>query len=281
MAGSLVDRSLLALTRDLVRIPSRAGIDPYGPIYQCIADWLEAKGISVEVLSENGVPLAATATVGEVHKGPTYLLIATADTAGFGEETTWTFEPTSGELCEGWLHGRGSADSKAGIAIFCHVAAALFAESDQLHGAVTLVFDAEEHSGRFLGIQRAMASLSDDARVAGAMIGYPGQDKIVIGCRGFLRAEICIHGKAAHSGSSREHGVNAITRAVELAQNLQKAPLSQVTTREFHLPPQLTITSIRGGIGDSSVPDLCRMRLDIRLTPTYDAEAAKKTIEEA
>jgi succinyl-diaminopimelate desuccinylase len=112
------------------------------------------------------------------------------------------------------------------------------------------------------------------------MIGYPGQDKIVIGCRGFLRAEICIHGKAAHSGSSREHGVNAITRAVELAQNLQKAPLSQVTTREFHLPPQLTITSIRGGIGDSSVPDLCRMRLDIRLTPTYDAEAAKKTIEE-
>ena len=33
--------------------------------------------------------------------------------------------PASGEIAGGWLHGRGSSDSKAGAAIFAHVAARL------------------------------------------------------------------------------------------------------------------------------------------------------------
>jgi Peptidase family M20/M25/M40 len=41
----------------------------------------------------------------------------------FGDEAAWTYPPASGQIAAGWLHGRGSADSKAGAAIFAHVAA--------------------------------------------------------------------------------------------------------------------------------------------------------------
>ena len=115
MPNGLAEQSLLELTRDLVRIPSRAGFDSCGPVYARVVDWLQARGIATEILFDGEVPLAATATVGEPRLGPTYLLIATADTAEFGDESVWTFEPLSGQLRDGWLYGRGSADSKSGI----------------------------------------------------------------------------------------------------------------------------------------------------------------------
>jgi succinyl-diaminopimelate desuccinylase len=43
--------------------------------------------------------------------------------------------PASGEIADGWLHGRGSADSKAGAAIFTHVAARLRDTADGFGGA--------------------------------------------------------------------------------------------------------------------------------------------------
>ena len=35
------------------------------------------------------------------------------------------YPPTSGQIADGWLHGRGSNDSKAGAAIFARIAARL------------------------------------------------------------------------------------------------------------------------------------------------------------
>ena len=57
--------------------------------------------------------------------GPRYVLDACLDTAPFGDEAAWTYPPTSGVIDSGWLHGRGACDSKAGAAIFAHVAARL------------------------------------------------------------------------------------------------------------------------------------------------------------
>ncbi len=275
------ERSLLELTRTLVRIPSRSGADSYDKLFACLKRWLISKRIAPHILFDGDIPVAVTATVGEPDRGPTYLLVATADTAEFGDESAWAFEPLSGELRDGWLYGRGSADSKSGISVFCHVAATLLEEARRLRGAVILVFDAEEHSGRFTGMQRALTSALAGRAIAGAMIGYPGQDKIVNGCRGFLRAGIRVHGRAAHSGSSSRHGVNAITRATALVRRINEAHLPEEGTPDFPLPPQLTVTSIEGGCGDSTVPDLCVVRLDIRLTPAFDARAAETLVREA
>ena len=43
--------SVVELTRDLVRIPSRGGIDPYDPVLDCMASWLDAHGLECRRLA--------------------------------------------------------------------------------------------------------------------------------------------------------------------------------------------------------------------------------------
>jgi acetylornithine deacetylase/succinyl-diaminopimelate desuccinylase-like protein len=63
--------------------------------------------------------------------------------------------------------------------------------------------------------------------------------------------------------------VNAISRAFELGRRLESLTLPP-PTEAFPLPPQLTITGMHGGSqAFSQVPDLCELRLDMRLTPSF------------
>ena len=67
-------------------------------------------------------------------------------------------------------------------------------------GAVHVLFDADEHTGRFGGVRAYLAAIP---RLPDAVsLGYPGNDCIVVGSRGFLRAKLHFSGRAAHSGET-------------------------------------------------------------------------------
>jgi succinyl-diaminopimelate desuccinylase len=264
--------SVVALTRDLVRIPSRGGIDPYQPVLDCMASWLNGHGLAYQRLT--GPDGAAVALACEVHgsnPGPRYVLDACLDTAPFGDESAWTYPPTSAEISGDWLHGRGTADSKAGAAIFAHVAVRLQARASRLRGTVVLLLDVDEHTGRFGGAKAFFEARG--ARADGVMIGYPGLGNLVTGGRGMLRAEMHVHGVASHSGG-REVTPNAIAKAAALVSALHSAHLPGPAGPEFPLSPRLTVTAIRGGEGYSTVPDVCAVNVDIRLTPALGKDAA-------
>jgi succinyl-diaminopimelate desuccinylase len=275
--------SILTLLRDLVAVPSRGGADDYGPVTDVVVRWLGAAGIAAQRLqSVAGTPTGIVVDIGRPPgDGPRYVLNATLDTAGFGDLSNWGSDPVTAELRDGWLYGRGSADSKAGAAVFCHVARDLFVERARLAGTLTLLFDLEEHTGAFAGVQRFTSTLDPGAMPRAVYIGYPGNDRIVVGGRGFERAIVTVHGRAAHSGSSQRHGSNAVLRAARLAADLAAYPLPVTTTPDFPLPPQLTITAIAGGEGFSMVPDACSLNVDIRLTTTFTAALARRTLAQA
>lgn len=44
--------SVIALTRELVAIPSRGGIDPYEPVLNRLSGWLEQRHLAVTVLKD-------------------------------------------------------------------------------------------------------------------------------------------------------------------------------------------------------------------------------------
>src|SRR5262249_11419552 len=164
--------SVLELTRQLVRIPSRAGADPYGPVLGCLSAWRAGQG-----MLPGRLPGPGGQTVGLVHEvtggrpGPRYVLDACLDTAPFGDEAAWTHPPASGKITGGWLHGRGSSDSKAGAAIFAHVAARLVPVRGQLAGSLVLLFDADEHTGRFGGARAYFEGPGAPGRIGGVVIG--------------------------------------------------------------------------------------------------------------
>src|SRR5262249_4173146 len=272
-AGDL-QASIPDLLAQLVRIPSRAGVDSCDKIVAFVADWLRRHDVPCRALiGRDGRPVGITGQIGVAAERGVYVLNATADTVGFGDLRAWTTAPTSAQIADGWLYGRGSADTKAGIAIFCHLRAAF--RSRDFAPPLGFVFDGDEHTGHFSGIRSYLERL--DGRIAGMLIGYPGHDRIGVGARGFWRARLQVAGASAHSGSSQDRGTNAIAKASRLAAWLAEVQeaLSQDTTEDFPLPPKLTVTGICGGGDFSLVPDSCEVDLDVRLTPAFGAEAAE------
>jgi succinyl-diaminopimelate desuccinylase len=270
--------SMLRLLQELVRIPSRGGLDGYGPIIMLVRHWLEGQGISSEVLmDERGQPVGLHARVGQ--GSPCFVLNATLDTASYGDEARWAHPPASGLIQDGWLHGRGSGDSKSAVAIFCHIAAALRRRRPGGKGAVELLFDADEHTGRLGGMRAWLARRPED--VAGVFIGYPGDERIMIGSRGFWRARLRVHGELGHSGAGRKKAVNALSKAAQLVRELEEAPLPQGMREDFPLPPKLTVTGLRGGGDFALVPDAAVVEVDVRLTPLFEAAAAEALVREA
>lgn len=267
--------SVVDLLRDLVRTPSRGGVDDYQPIVDAVASWLSNAGLAPRVLDGPTGPLAIACDVTGAGAGPRYVLDACLDTAAFGDEAAWSASPTSAEIADGWLYGRGSCDSKVAVAIFCHLMTRLAATPESFHGTVTALFDLDEHTGGFGGIRRYLDEQSGQD-VAGVLIGYPGPDTIVVGGRGFLRVKITVFGQADHSASRRAKPINAVVRAAQLVDRLRVDGLGRTDDR-FGMPPKLTVTSIRGGApgGYSVVPDRCELEVDIRLTPSFDADAAR------
>lgn len=165
--------SVLELTRDLVRIPSRAGVDPYDPTIDLLSRWMREHNLPVEIVRDTtGAAVGLTAEVRGAHPGPRWVLDACLDSAPFGDENAWTYPPTSGIIDHGWLWGRGSSDSKVAVAIFCHLAARLADVADQLHGCLVLLFDLDEHTGGFGGAKQYFEGPNAPTDVAGVMIGY-------------------------------------------------------------------------------------------------------------
>ena len=260
--------SIVEFARRLVAIPSRGGIDPPGDIIDAVARWLAEHDLPPSVLvDDHGEPLGVSIDIGS-GSGPRYGLNACLDTAPFGDLGAWSLPPTAAALRDGWLIGRGAADSKTAIAIFAHLAVEIASHQEELAGSLTLLFDADEHTGRFGGIR---AYTDSATALDGVMIGYPGLHEIVVGARGFWRARLHVSGRGGHSGSRRETVDNAVVKAAALATSLSRVQLPVGHDGAFPLGPKITVTGISGGDGYSVVPDRCTVSVDVRVTPTHDA----------
>lgn len=243
--------SVIELAQQLIRRPSRAGIDDYGPVLGVLEDWLTASTLPHRRLHDAvGELVGLLVEIPGGQPGAWWTLDACVDTAPYGDETAWSFPPASGDIVDGWLLGRGSSDSKLAAAMFCHIAADLLPRAADLYGGLAVLLDVDEHTGGFGGA-RAYLAAPAAARPAGVMIGYPGLDEVVVGGRGLWRASLAVHAPSGHSGSSKTV-VGAISRAAHLVRLLDTADLPGVDgASAFPLPPKLSVTSFHGGQGFS------------------------------
>jgi succinyl-diaminopimelate desuccinylase len=271
---------VVELAGELIRRPSRAGIDDHEPVLAVLEDWLADRGLPYRRLHDDRTrrTVALLVEIAGARPGPWWVLDACVDTAPYGDEAAWSFPPDAGDVVDGRLRGRGAADSKLAASLFCHIAADLHGRADDLRGGLAVLLDADEHTGGFGGARAYLAD-PDAVRPAGVMIGYPGLEEVVVGGRGLWRARIAVHATSGHSGSSRA-SVGAVSRAAHLVRLLDAAPLPGVSG-EFPLPPKLTVTFCHGGEGFSVVPDRCEVGVDIRTTPDFDARAAEDLVRAA
>ncbi len=271
---------IVALTRALVREPSQASTDSLDGVLGVLGRWFEEAGLPVrELRDESGGIAGLVTTVESRRPGPVICLDACLDTAPAGDPDAWSVDPFGGEIRDGKLYGRGVADSKVAVAMFVHLARELSAGGLPA-GTLHVLLDGDEHSGGFAGVKSFIER--EGIRPDFAAIGYPGNDKLVIGARGFFRAVAIIRGAEGHSGSTRaDTSQNAVAKAARLVEMLRATDMPFETSSGFEAGPRLTVTAIHGGSGFSQIPGRCEVNIDIRLTPSWTAAWAKDLVRNA
>jgi succinyl-diaminopimelate desuccinylase len=289
-ALSLIDTDeLVALTRDLVRIPSvvRPG-DPTATeaaVASHVEGWMRLQGFDVEVQQVAPGRPNVLGAIGEVAAGPTLLLEGHTDVVTEGDPSTWTHPPFAAELVDGKIYGRGAADMKSGLAAAMIAAAAIKRSGAALAGRLVVGALVDEE-GDMIGAKHLCATPIGRA-LSAAIVCEPEDNELCLEQRGVVWARVTARGRMAH-GAMPEAGANPIAALAALvadAPRLQRRLRALCTRSRYLKPPTVTPTVVMApvaGVPQSNViPATAQATLDVRLTPGPDADAVAKEIDEA
>jgi len=283
------DDELVALTRDLVRIPSVVRPGDPSATEAAVADyvrrWFVKEGFDVEVQDVAPGRPNVLAVYGDKGAGRSLLLEGHTDVVTEGDPAQWTHAPFAADLVDGRIYGRGAADMKSGLAA-AMVAAAAFKRSGTRLGGRLVVGALVDEEAEMLGVHH-LCTTAIGRELDAAIICEPEENELCLEQRGVVWARITVRGRMAH-GAMPEAGVNPITGLGAL---LAEAPLLEKRLRKLcakskHLrPPTVTPTIVRAplaGVPQTNViPAAAEATLDIRLTPGPNEATIAAEIEAA
>ncbi len=280
---------LVALTRDLVRIPSvvRPG-DPdatEAAVAEHVERWFLKEGFEVEVQPAAPGRPNVLAWLGERAAGRTLLLEGHTDVVTEGDPGEWRHPPFAGDVADGRIWGRGAADMKGGLAA-AMIAAAAIKRSGTALGGRLVVGALVDEEGDMLGV-RHLCESSLGREIDAAIVCEPEQNEVCLEQRGVVWARVTARGRMAH-GAMPEAGVNPVAVLAALLAEVPRLErrLRRLCRPSRHLrPPTVTPTVVRApaqGLGQSNViPSTAQVTLDVRLTPGPDEAAVAAEIDAA
>ncbi len=267
-----------ALARALVKIDSRnPALAPGAPGEEACAlflrDVLHDWGFVTEVQDAFPGRPNLIARIGSPRGGRSLMLNGHLDVVGI---EGMAHAPFAGEERDGRLYGRGAADMKGGIAAMC--AGAWRASAHNIRGEIIIAAVADEEF-ESLGTR---AILNRGIRADGALVAEPTGLAVMPAHRGFTWIEVVIGGRAAH-GSRWEIGVDAIRHAGLLLAELDRFDCDELPKQAHALLGRgsLHASFIEGGIGMSTYPDRCVVKLERRTIPGQSAADAVAEVERA
>lgn len=254
----------VSLARRLIQFDTRNPGNDEASCISFLAGLLKKEGFSLAEFSfdKNRPSLIARSGPG---KKPALCFAGHIDTVPLGE-AEWSHDPFGGEIIKGRLFGRGSSDMKSGIAAMVSAACRLKKTKAKDYELMLIIAAGEES-----GCQGSyyLAKKADLMGKAGALIiAEPTNNYPLIGHKGALWLDISFTGKTAH-GAMPEKGVNAVYKATEAVQQLQKLTFDEVPNRYLG-KPTLNIGYLHGGVNVNSVPDFASVGVDIRTLPETD-----------
>jgi succinyl-diaminopimelate desuccinylase len=280
---------LIALTRDLIRIPSVVRPGDPSATEAAVADhverWFREEGFDVEVQQVAPGRPNVIAVLGERAAGPTLLLEGHTDVVTEGDPGQWSHPPFGADLEDGRIYGRGAADMKSGLAA-AMIAAAVLKRSGARLGGRLVVGALVDEEADMLGAKH-LARTPLGRELTAAIICEPEQNELCLEQRGVVWARVTARGRMAH-GAMPEAGVNPITALAALvheAPRLERRLRMLCARSRFLRPPTVTPTVMTAplkGVPQSNViPAAAQATLDVRLTPGPEADAVAKEIDEA
>jgi succinyl-diaminopimelate desuccinylase len=215
------------------------------------------------------------------------------DTVPAGDLAHWTVNPFEPVVRDGYVWGRGSADSKAGAAAILQAFRVLYRLGIEPRVSPVVALTTDEEVGPYSGLMY----MADSAVFEGCEWFHSCDgmaDSVGIGSLGAFTWTIRILGRSVHSGSSFL-GLNPIEHSVALLDELLRTKrevearrsslmagpeVVRIAGRQY-LGPLLNVTIARGGIKHNIVPPEFVLEGDRRFIPEEDEAACVRELEEA
>jgi len=201
------------------------------------------------------------------------------DTVPAGETARWTHPPFGGEIADGNLYGRGSADAKGCAAAMLMAARALEKAGINLAGALDVAIVSDEETGGSMGTQYLLEQGALDPDLA--IIGEITSNRVAIAEKGMLVFALTTSGRTAHASTPWE-GVSAISHMAKLIREIETTLDKSFKKKRHSLtpPPSYNFGLIEGGVAINVVPDECRLTMDRRTLPGETFEEAEEEISD-
>ncbi len=175
----------------------------------------------------------------------------------------WEHGPYSGDIEDGKIYGRGSADMKGGLAAMLTAVKAVKKAGWELKGDFIYSATAGEETDSIGAVKYVEDGGLDG--VGAIIIGEPSSNGVNVAEKGAFWVEITTFGKTAH-GAFPDKGVNAVVH--------MNALLSELISYKFKYEenelvghPTMNISTINGGVKTNVVPDKCSVTIDMRTVP--------------
>jgi len=199
------------------------------------------------------------------------------DTVDVGNAANWTFDPFSGDIRDGYVHGRGTVDQKGGPASF--VTAGRILKELGFDRDYTILFTGSVIEEDCDGLCWKYLVEEEKVKPDFVVITEPTNLNIYRGHRGRMEIEVSFKGVSSH-GSAPERGKNAIYMASKACLEIEKLN-ERLTSDPFLGKGSVTISEIVSGSPSlCAVADYARIHLDRRLTWGETKESAVADIRE-
>ena len=285
-------------TQELVTYPSVRGAEHTAQ--ECMHNAMQTRGLgmdrfAIDVASienhpgfspvsvdyTNAINVVGTHTPKNT-RGRSLILNGHIDVVPTGPLDMWTVPPYEPRIVDGWLHGRGAGDMKAGLAANLFALDALKAAGVQPAATVYVQSVTEEECTG----NGALACLTRGYRADAALITEPMNDTLVRANVGVLWLQIEVRGRPAHVYESNI-GASAIISAYRIIHALQELEDQWNAERDQHQyfesatkPITINIGKIAGGDWASSVPSWCTLDVRAGIYPGISIDDAKQKIED-
>jgi succinyl-diaminopimelate desuccinylase len=261
MAKEATFENALAFAADLISIPGLPGQE--GDVAERLRQEMEALGLDDVRVDSAGNVIGVARGRGEA---PAALLNCHLDVVAEGDHSEWEVPPFSGEIRDGFLHGRGAMDIKGPLALQSYAAASMIGDAP---GDVIVAHTVYEERGG-LGMKLLLESGTVDPGIV--INGESTHGDVCIGHRGRAEVEIVLTGLAGHaSAPDRAHNAldivgEVLAAARDLAEDQESDPVlgrSTVIATMLDVLPQ----------SRNVIPDKVVVTLDWRILPGDGDEA--------
>jgi succinyl-diaminopimelate desuccinylase len=279
----------LSIARDLIRCPSVTPAD--AGALGVLEAVLKAAGFDCHRVTF-GEP--GTADIDNLYarigsQGPHITFAGHTDVVPPGDESAWSVGAFSGDVKDGFLHGRGAVDMKGGIAcsvaaVLEHLAANGGKPREDGKGSISFVITGDEEDVSINGtIKLLQWAAARGEKFDHCVLGEPSNvevlgDTIKVGRRGSQSGTLHVEGRQGHVAYPHRAS-NPVPDISRLIVALSDEPLDHGSA-QFQAS-NLEFTSVDvGNTAYNVIPGQARAKFNIRYNDNHTQESLRRLVEE-